>query len=95
MSAETHRFFCSTPEVYEATRAAVDAVRGYPSGRAETAFPPIDQAVIDSEGRALLAVDITTLAEPEIAALLPDLFAAGVEEITRADYFAALPSAPE
>jgi len=55
----------------------------------------VDAQRVAHEGRALLAVDITTLAEPEIAALLPDLFAAGVEEITRADYFAALPSAPE
>ena len=95
MSTETHRFFRSTPEVYEATRAAIDAVRGYPSGRAETAFPPIAQAVIDSEGRALLAVDVATLEEPEIAAILPGLLASGLEEITRADYFAALPSEPE
>ena len=95
MSTETHRFFRASPEVYEATRAAIDLVRGYPSCRAETAFPPIAQAVIDSEGRALLAVDVATLSEPEIAAVLPSLFASGVEEITRADYFAALPSEPE
>lgn len=95
MSNETHRFFRASPELYEATRAAVDTVRGYPSGRADTAFPPIAQAVIDSEGRALLAVDVATLSAPEIAALMPSLFASGVEEITRADYFAALPSEPE
>lgn len=95
MSNETHRFFRASPELYEAARAAVDTVRGYPSGRADTAFPPIAQAVIDSEGRALLAVDIATLSEPEIAAILPGLLASGVEEITRADYFAALPSEPE
>lgn len=95
MSTETHRFFRASPELYEEARVTFDVVRGYPSGRAGTAFPPIAQAVIDSEGRALLAVDVATLSEPEIAAVLPSLFASGVEEITRADYFAALPSEPE
>ncbi len=91
MPAETHRFFRANAELYEQARTSIDLARGYPSGRAETAFPPAADVLTDDEGRCYVAVDIETANAPEIAALLPSFLSLGAEEITRADYLTAMP----
>lgn len=80
-----NRFFCATPERYEAIRALMDAASGFPSAQAETWFAPADQAPRDTGGLCLIA------AIPPIA----ERFAAeGAEEITAEEFAAALPPAP-
>jgi hypothetical protein len=92
------RFFRTPDEsLYENVRATLDAAWGHPSadGRTITAFDPAAVAPRDAAGRLLLAVnDEFTTWEPA-ATLLPQLLASGaVEEITQAEYQAALPQMP-
>lgn len=91
--------FLRTPDeaLYENVRATLDAAWGHPTpdGRTITAFDPAADAPRDADGRLLLAVnDEFTTWEPA-ATLLPQLLASGaVEEITLAEYRAALPQRP-
>lgn len=88
------RFFRAAPEVYESVRQAVDAAFGHPNAVAKTAFSPVADAPIDTNGMALLAVRASFCDWPEVASVLPDLLASGaVEEIDEATYQASLPAA--
>lgn len=92
----TQRFFRGSVAVYEAIRADLDAAWGLPndSGTA-TCIAPASTAHKDAQGRVLLAVHDEFATWEPAATLLPQLLASGaVEEITQAEYQAALPQMP-
>lgn len=93
------RFFRTADlSLYETIRLQLDAAWGHPSadGQTVTCFDPADVAPHDSSGRVLLAVHAEFATWEPAATILPQLLASGaVEEITRADYMAALPQTPE
>jgi len=92
------RYFRSTPAVYAAVCAQLDAAYGYPNAETKTlrALPPISELPADSQGRVYLAIAAAYCAYILPAELLPQLLASSaVEEITDADYMAALPQPPE
>ena len=82
---------------YEAIRAELDAVWDYPQPdrKTITSIPPAAVAVSDSLGRVYLAASAVECDYPAISDRLPQLLASGaVEEISEAEYRAALPSVP-
>jgi hypothetical protein len=85
------RYFRSSPQVYESMRQQLDAAFGYPNEHTQTVWAPVGAAVMDTEGRCLLAVRSESCDRPQVAALLPGLIASGVvEEIDAETYQAAL-----
>lgn len=87
------RFFrISDTSVYESTRLGLDAAWGLPDGKGTvTCVEPAATAPRDSEGQIVLAVADEFCAFSVAVDLLPQLLASGaVEEITEADYQAAL-----
>jgi hypothetical protein len=81
----------ATAEVYEYARATVDAARGLPARGQVTSFTPAADAPTDEQGRVYLALRESDLTA-DGADLLPGLLSGGmVEEITEAQYQAALP----
>lgn len=92
----TQRFFRGSVAAYEGIRADLDAAWGLPNGKGTaTCIAPAATAPKDSQGRVLLAVhDEFSTWEPA-STLLPQLLANGaVEEISEAEYRAALPQVP-
>ena len=92
------RFF-RTPDasIYESIRQQLDAAWGHPTpdGKTATCFDPVAVAPKDVSGRVLLAVKNEFCSYEAVAAVLPQLLASGaVEEISEAEYRAALPSLP-
>lgn len=88
----SQRFFRSSPVVYESMRTQLDAAFGYPDGVTETVWLPVGDALRDAAGRCLLAVHGESCQRPAVATVLPGLLASGaVEEVTEADYRAAMP----
>lgn len=82
---------------YEQARLALDAAWGHPtpSGLTTTCFEPAVTAPRDRQGRVVLSVQNEFAEFPAAAQLLPQLLASGaVEEISEAEYRAALPSLP-
>ena len=90
------RFFrTSNGDLYESIRLQLDAAWGHPSEQTTTCFDPLAVAPRDAQGRVLLGVNNEFCQYAEVAAILPDLLASGaVEEITAAEYQAALPQTP-
>jgi hypothetical protein len=89
----TTRFFRSNDAVYESIRAQLDAAYGYPSVETKTltSITPAADAPHDSHGRVYLAISADYCDYNLPAELLPQLLAIGaVEEITEADYQAAI-----
>jgi hypothetical protein len=89
----TTRFFRSNDAVYESIRAQLDAAYGYPSVETKTltSITPAADAPHDSHGRVYLAISADYCDYNLPAELLPQLLASGaVEEITEADYQAAV-----
>lgn len=88
------RFFRSTDAVYEQARTTLDAAWGLPNALGTaTCIEPAATAPHDSQGRVLLAVNDEFCAFTVVDELLPQLLSTGaVEEITEADYRAAMPS---
>jgi hypothetical protein len=87
------RFFRSTDAVYEVIRLQLDAAYGYPNAETKTltSIPPAVDAPHDSPGRVYLAISADYCDYNLPAELLPQLLASGaVEEITEADYLAAI-----
>lgn len=88
------RFLSTADEsLYESVRLQLDAAWGNPSrdGQTLTCFDPAAVAPRDNAGRLLLAVDDSFTAMEPAATLLPQLLASGaVEEITAAEYQAAI-----
>jgi hypothetical protein len=73
-------------------RTQLDAAFGYPDGVTETVWSPVGEALKDASGRCLLAVHAASCDRPAVAELLPSLLASGaVDEISEADYRAAMP----
>lgn len=92
------RFF-RTPDasIYESIRLQLDAAWGHPTpdGKTATCFDPVAVAPKDASRRVLLAVKDEFCTYEAVAAVLPQLLASGaVEEISEAEYRAALPSLP-
>jgi hypothetical protein len=82
-------------EAYEQIRQTLDAVWGHPNAETKTitCIDPASVAPRDTQGRILLAVNNEFVAYPAAAEMLPELLARGaVEEITEADYRAAVES---
>lgn len=91
------RFFRSTDAVYEQVRATLDAAWGHPTadGRTITCIQPAATAPHDEKGRVVLAVNDEFCEYPVAVDMLPQLLASGqVNEITQAEYRAALPQTP-
>lgn len=91
----THRFFIASETVYEQARAALDAAFGYPSDFAKTSFSPASEGVRAKDGRMLLGVRSDWADAEPAASMLAQMLAAGaVQEITAAEYEAAVAVAP-
>lgn len=89
----THRFFKATPEVYESLRAEIDAAWGYPTAHTETSIPPAAEQQKAADGDCIMGVKVEWTGWEPVATLLPQMLAVGaVEEITEAEYWAALPA---
>jgi len=90
-------FRTADESLYESIRLQLDAAWGHPTpdGRTVTCFDPAAVAPRDAAGRLLLAVHDEFATWEPAATLLPQLLASGaVEEITQAEYQAALPQMP-
>jgi hypothetical protein len=79
------RIFRTYPQAYEAIRAQIDAVFGYPYfsdpenptvATTETCMPPVESAITDADGNCYIALadEHSTLPQiaPALAALLAD-----------------------
>lgn len=83
------RYFRSSPEVYEAFRASLDAAYGYPNPLTltETAIPPAAEAPTDKAGLVYIAVTEEYCGFDLPARLLAEAVAArAVEEIDEETY---------
>lgn len=92
------RYFRSTPAVYAAICAQLDAAYGYPNAETKTlrALPVAADLPTDNQGRVYLAISAEYCDYILPSEMLPELLASGaVEEITAAQYEALLPPAPE
>jgi hypothetical protein len=92
----SQRFFRGDVATYETIRFDLDAAWGLPNDKGTaTCIAPAATAPKDSQGRVLIAVDYEFATWEPAATLLPQLLASGaVEEITRAEYQAAMPQMP-
>lgn len=91
------RYFRSLPTVYESIRSRLDAAWGYPNDETKTltAIPPAAELPVDQQGRVYLAIDAAYCDYILPSQMLPELLASGaVEELTAAEYEAALPPRP-
>lgn len=90
-------FRTANDTLYETIRQQLDAAWGHPSadGKTLTCFDPAAVAPRDSQGRVLLAVQAAFCTYEAVASVLPQLLASGaVEEVSEAEYRAALPKMP-
>lgn len=88
----THRFFKAAQEVYESMRSQIDAAWGYPTPHTQTSIPPADDQYKAADGDCLMAVKIEWLGWEPVATLMPQMLDMGaVEEISEAEYWAAIP----
>lgn len=90
-------FRASDASVYEAVRASLDAVFGYPNADTKTitAIPTASESILDSAGRVYLLASDAECQFPAVAELLPQLLSSGlVEEIDEATYLQELPQMP-
>lgn len=87
----THRYFrTGSDEVYEQTRAALDAAWGIEAP--QTCIEPAATAPRDADGRILLAVNEEFCVYPAAAEMLPALLAGGfVDEIDETTYWSSVP----
>lgn len=84
-------------ETYEAIRSQLDAAYGYPNAETKTvsAIPAAADADADGQGRVYLAASPAECEYPAVAAILPQLLAAGVvEEVSASEYAATFPPLP-
>ncbi|MGA1109956.1 MAG: hypothetical protein ACO3VO_00010 [Ilumatobacteraceae bacterium] len=89
------RYFRSTPAVYVAVCAQLDAAYGYPNAQTKTerTLPAVNQLPADSAGRVYLAISAEHCDYILPGQMLPELLASGnVQEITQAQYAAVLPA---
>jgi hypothetical protein len=86
------RYFRSSDAVLEQVRLSLDAAWGLPANGQITTLLPAADSPHDPQGRVLLAVRNEFCEYEAVAAMLPQLLAAGVvEEISEAEYMASLP----
>ncbi len=85
-----------TPGVYEHVRSALDKAWALPNDKGTTTcIRPAASALRDADGRIVVALKPFFCDWEPAATLLPQLLASGaVEEITQAEYQAALPQLP-
>jgi hypothetical protein len=86
-------FRTANESLYESIRLQLDAAWGHPNAETKTitCFDPASVAPRDNAGRLLLAVNDEFATWEPAATLLPQLLASGsVEEITKAEYQAAI-----
>lgn len=91
------RYFRSTPAVYASICAQLDAAYGYPNAETKTqrTLPLVGDLPTDGQGRLYLAVSAAYCDYILPGQMLPDLLASGaVEELTEAQYLAAVPQVP-
>lgn len=91
------RYFRACQAVYEQCSEALDAAYGYPSAETKTlrALPPADTLPSDADGLLYLAVSSEYASYDIPRQMLQQLIADGrVEEITEADYMAAVSVIP-
>ena len=88
------RYFRSTPVVYVDVCGQLDAAWGYPNAETKTlrALPLVSGLPADEDGRVYLSIAAEYCDYILPSQLLAELIAAGlVEELTEAEYRAALP----
>ena len=91
------RYFRSTPAVYASICATLDGAYGYPNAdtKTERTLPLAADLPADGQGRVYLAVSAAYCDYILPGQMLPDLLASGaVEELTEAQYLAAVPQVP-
>lgn len=91
------RYFRSTPAVYADICAQLDAAYGYPNAETKTerTLPLVGDLPTDSQGRIYIAVSAAYCDFILPGQMLPELLASGaVEELTAAQYLAAVPQVP-
>lgn len=87
----TQRFFRSAPNVYEQTLAALDSAWGFPKHGFDHVFLPLSYAP-QKAGMAYLAIQAAEAEMEPAGEMLAELLSAGVvQEVTQADYRAAMP----
>jgi hypothetical protein len=85
------RFFKATPAVYAASLAALDEAWGFPKQGFDHCFVPVEYAP-QSGGFAFLAITEADAEMEPAGEMLAGLIASGdVQEVTQADYVAAMP----
>lgn len=84
-------FRAANVEVYEAVRADLDSVWGYPNAgtKTATAITPGSEAPTDAAGCVYLIASPAECDYPAIAERLPNLLASGMVQEVTADEFAA------
>ena len=90
------RYFRAAPAVYASICSQLDAAYGYPNAEAKTerALPLESDLPHDGQGRVYLMISSDYCDYVLPSEMLPQLLASGaVEEITEADYMAAIPPA--
>jgi hypothetical protein len=89
------RFFrAATAEAYEAVRADLDSVWGYPNPgtKTATAITPVGEAPTDASGRVYIIASEDECNYPAISERLPTLLASGmVAEVTAAEFAEQFP----
>ena len=88
------RYFRATPAVYADICTQLDAAYGYPNPETKTerTLPLVAELPTDGQGRVYLAILSAYCDYILPGQMLPDLLASGaVEELTEAEYRAALP----
>jgi hypothetical protein len=88
----THRFLKAAPAVYESMRAEIDAAWGYPTAHTQTCIPPASEQIKAADGDCIMGVKAEWCDWEPVATLLPQMLAAGmIDEISEAEYWAAMP----
>ncbi|MES2706398.1 MAG: hypothetical protein V4726_07325 [Verrucomicrobiota bacterium] len=100
-----NRFFRTSPAIYSAARAGLDAAFGHPKivviedGTPVitlSCLPPVEAAVTGGDGKIIAVVRTADCEMPEVAPLIAALLASeAAEEVTDAEYFVALPTGEE
>lgn len=81
------RFFRTSPAVYDAARAQLDALYGHPNSTAETCLPPAADWPMQG-GLVFVALAEEVAARPEVAAFIAANPGA-ITEITEAEWVTA------
>lgn len=90
-----NRYFRMTPVVYGQFASELDSLFGFPKPGTQRSLPQEGRMPRDPAGRILLLLDQPMLGSGTVAsALNPRVDDGSAEEITEAEYVAALPTLP-